>query len=156
MKLTALEENSLRCLVKLARNFKKEAPTTIREMSDAESMSTAYVAKVMALLQKGELVAATRGVQGGYTLTRSPEAISLAAIFHAVNEGRDDTLSEIYCCDPERASEEGNCTVGGVFIQLSRHINEFLESVTLWTLAAGPGGASRVIQQNKERQEVKA
>ena len=154
MKLTALEENSLRCLVKLARNFKKSAPTTIREMSEAEELSTAYVGKVMAMLTKGDLVGATRGVQGGYTLTRAPEAITLAQIFRAVNEGKGDALSEMYCCDPGMASLEGNCSVNGVWLQLSRHINEFLESVTLWTLAAGPGGWSR--ENKEERVEVKS
>ena len=151
MKLSALEENSLRCLVRLAHNFKKETPTTIREMSDAEDLSTAYVGKVMALLHKGELVTATRGVQGGYSLTRAPESISLAQIFHSVNEGREDTISEMYCCDPKLASKEGNCSVNGVWGQLSRHINEFLDSVTLWTLAAGPGGWSRELQKVEER-----
>ena len=147
MKLTALEENSLRCLVRLAHNYKKQATTTIREMSEAEDLSTAYVGKVMALLHKADLVTATRGVQGGYGLTRQPDEINLAQIFHAVNEGRDKTLSEIYFCDPDRASVEGNCSVNGVWLQLSRHINEFLESVTLWTLAAGPGGAMKVIKE---------
>ena len=68
MKLTPIEEYGLRCLMQLARHSGEAQPTNIRQISEAEGLSTAYVGKLMFLLQKAHLVQATRGVQGGYVL----------------------------------------------------------------------------------------
>ena len=49
---------------------------TIPEISHAEGMSSAYVAKVMRALREGGLVVSERGQAGGYRLSRAPERIS--------------------------------------------------------------------------------
>src|SRR5262245_37930174 len=83
MKLSAQEEIGLRCLVQLAQR----APgggATIHEVAHAEGLTQAYVAKVLAVLKHGGLVVASRGRDGGYTLARPAEAITLSDAFTAL------------------------------------------------------------------------
>ena len=70
MKLSPLEEYGLRCLIQLARRGSSQ-PVTIRQISESEGLSTAYVGKLMFLLQRANLVLSTRGVQGGYLLAKA-------------------------------------------------------------------------------------
>ncbi|HLW77960.1 MAG TPA: Rrf2 family transcriptional regulator [Terriglobia bacterium] len=72
MKLTSQEEYGLRCLLRLAR---QAGSLTIPEISEAEGISSHYVAKLMRILRRGGFVTSARGQAGGYTLARTPEGI---------------------------------------------------------------------------------
>ena len=65
MKITAIEEYGLRCMILLARN---NAPMSLPEISDAEGLSIPYAAKLLGILRKADLVSAERGRNGGYRL----------------------------------------------------------------------------------------
>lgn len=79
MKLSTQEEYGLRCLLHLARIPAGES-MTIPEISRAEVLSVPNVAKLMRLLRMGGLVHSERGQAGGYTISRRPEAISVAEV----------------------------------------------------------------------------
>lgn len=68
MKLSAQEEYGLRCLLRLARQG-EEGSLTISEISQAEGISSFYVAKLMRILRRGGFVKSARGQAGGYTLS---------------------------------------------------------------------------------------
>ncbi len=69
MKLSSLEEYGLRCLVRIAREG-ESGSLTIPEISQAEGISSFYVAKLMRILRRGGFVKSARGQAGGYTLSR--------------------------------------------------------------------------------------
>ena len=69
MKLTSQEEYGLRCLLRIARQGEGGA-LTIPEISEAEGISSYYVAKLMRILRRGGFVTSARGQAGGYTLSR--------------------------------------------------------------------------------------
>lgn len=74
MKLSAQEEYGLRCLLRLARQHPADS-LTIAELSQAEGISTHYVAKLLRVLRRGGFVKAARGQSGGYTLPRPASQI---------------------------------------------------------------------------------
>lgn len=94
MKVTAMEEYGMRCLVQLARSYRTKTPLTIPEIADLEGLSTPYVGKIMASLRSGGLVASVRGRTGGYALSRNPRAITLDEVLTILG-GRLFTSS--YC-----------------------------------------------------------
>lgn len=74
MKLTSQEEYGLRCLLRIARQGEGGA-LTIPEISEAEGISSYYVAKLMRILRRGGFVTSARGQAGGYTLSRQADRI---------------------------------------------------------------------------------
>jgi Rrf2 family protein len=74
MKLTSQEEYGLRCLLRVARQG-ETGSVTIPEISEAEGISSHYVAKLLRILRRGGFVTSARGQAGGYTLSRPPERI---------------------------------------------------------------------------------
>ena len=83
MRITALEEYGLRCMILLARNG-DHTPLALPKMGEKEALSVPYSAKLMLLLRQGGLVEAVRGRHGGYMLAMPAERISLRSIFHAL------------------------------------------------------------------------
>ena len=79
MKLTSHEEYGLRCLVRLG--FAGEGGSlTIPEISAAEGVSSAYVAKLMRMLRQADFVKSARGKAGGYTLARPADQIVISDV----------------------------------------------------------------------------
>jgi len=77
MKLSAQEEYGLRCLLRIGAKD-DGGSLTIPEISRAEGISPEYVAKLMRILRRGGLVKSARGATGGYTLSRTPDQITVA------------------------------------------------------------------------------
>jgi Rrf2 family transcriptional regulator, iron-sulfur cluster assembly transcription factor len=69
VKLTAHEEYGLRCLLRVGKR-RLEGTVTIDEISKAEGISTAYVAKLLRILRRAGFVKSARGNAGGYFLAR--------------------------------------------------------------------------------------
>jgi Rrf2 family protein len=83
MKLTSHEEYGLRCLVRLG--FAGEGGSqTIPEISQAEGVSSAYVAKLMRMLRRGGFVKSARGKAGGYTLARPADQILITDVMEVL------------------------------------------------------------------------
>ena len=137
MKVTALEEYGLRCMVLLARSG-EEHPMTLPEFSSKEGVSVPYAGKLLMILKKSGLVKAVRGRNGGYALAISPVEITLKQIFDALGH---PVFSANHC---ERFSGEGeacvhteDCSVRGVWRTFEEFIESFLKRVTLADLASG-------------------
>jgi Rrf2 family protein len=137
MKLSPLEEYGLRCLIQLARRSSAQ-PVTIRQISESEGLSTAYVGKLMFLLQKGGLVNSTRGVQGGYLLAQPAEQTSLESIFQALDPGVFDDVCDKFTGNESACVHNGACAIKHVWHGLSEHINSYLKKVSLRDLAGAP------------------
>lgn len=81
MKLSTQEEYGLRCLLQIGRRHQLDGEgLTIAEISQAEGLSTANVAKVMRTLRMGGIVESARGQSGGYSLARPAEDINIGQV----------------------------------------------------------------------------
>ena len=85
MKLSANEEYGLRCLLRLGQAG-PGGSLTIPEISEAEGMSEAYVAKLLRVLRRGEFVKAVRGNVGGYSLARPADQIILSDVMNVLGQ----------------------------------------------------------------------
>lgn len=150
MQISPLEEYSLRCLIHLARSM-GEGPVTIRQISQDEGLSTAYVGKLLYLMQKAGLVQGLRGVQGGYTLLRDPKTLSVGEIFRCISPNAWSTVCEKFTGDLEQCANMGHCGLSPVWDRLAQHLYSYLDSISLDDLAQGralpaPGLAAAAIQ----------
>jgi Rrf2 family protein len=143
MKLSPLEEYGLRCLIQLARRGQSNVqPVTIRQIAEGEGLSTAYVGKLMFLLQRASLVQSTRGVQGGYVLARPAERLGLDEIFAALDPGELDDVCDKFTGNEDACVHNGACAIKHVWHGLNEHVNEYLRKRSLADLAGVGANAS--------------
>ncbi|SYZ72182.1 Transcriptional regulator, BadM/Rrf2 family [Candidatus Zixiibacteriota bacterium] len=143
MKVTALEEYGLRCMILLARSGTGES-LTLPEISAKEGLSLPYAGKLLMILKQSGLVKAVRGRRGGYTLAKPAEEIVLREVFDALGE---PVFGPNHC---ERYNEDGeccvhndDCTVRTVWGTFNRFVSGYLDSVTLADLVKGNGNATK-------------
>ena len=82
MKISALEEYGLRCLLRLGQNRNGNS-LTINEIAVKERLSVANVRKLMMILRELDLVESVRGRSGGYALKGDPKEISVGRVLAA-------------------------------------------------------------------------
>jgi Rrf2 family protein len=137
MKVTALEEYGLRCMILLAKHY-PDNPLTLPQISDHERLSVPYAGKLLSILKQSGLVKATRGRHGGYLLARSAEDIYLKDIFEALGE----PLFGLTHCNRyneinEPCVHDEDCTVKHIWSTFDQYITNILENVNLASLANG-------------------
>jgi Rrf2 family protein len=131
MKITALEEYGLRCLLQLARE-PSGSLVTVSEIAHREALSNEYVSKIMTLLRRGGLVESVRGVTGGYRLVKSSGEITIADLSFAVSHPLFD---EGFCNNHKGLSTEcvhaDLCGVRNVWQMIADKVQEAMKSITL-------------------------
>ena len=78
---------------------------TSTEMASSVNTNPAFLRRILGGLSRAEMVESQPGAAGGWRLRRAPEAITLRAIFRAVDDGHLLAMHH----DPNP-----NCPVGGV------------------------------------------
>lgn len=87
MRLTAQEEYGLRCLLQVARRSPDPAdpPVPIRDVAEAEGLSSDYAAKLLRVLRKGELLTAARGASGGFRLAAPAHEMKMSDVMRVLD-----------------------------------------------------------------------
>jgi Rrf2 family protein len=75
-------EYALRAIVYLAD---QDGPRTTAQIAATTKVPAGYLAKVMQSLSRAGLVKSQRGLNGGFTLTREPQELSILAVVNAVD-----------------------------------------------------------------------
>ena len=136
MKLSSQEEYGLRCLLSLARQG-QGGSLTLAEMSQSEGISVANVGKMMRVLRRAGFVKSTRGVDGGYTLSRPAEQINVGELLAALG-GR---LYDSHFCERHAGSERlcthlSDCSIRSVWQRIQRAVDQVVETLTLKDLTS--------------------
>ncbi|HTU67317.1 MAG TPA: SUF system Fe-S cluster assembly regulator [Steroidobacteraceae bacterium] len=101
-------------------------------LAERTHIAAPTVAKLLKQLHRAGLVDSTRGTRGGYQLSRSPDAISAAAILDAL-EGpialTDCSVGSGNCC------LEHSCSVSRTWQRLNAAIRRSLSEISLAQLA---------------------
>jgi Rrf2 family cysteine metabolism transcriptional repressor len=93
MNFSAKTEYGVRLMVELGRQDKRERPTSLKALAEAERLPLSYLEHVVADLRRADLVIATRGAHGGYRLARPASEISM----HEVVEALEGSLAPMEC-----------------------------------------------------------
>jgi FeS assembly SUF system regulator len=103
-------------------------PTSAADVAAATGIALPTVSKLLKLLAKAELVTSTRGAQGGYSLARTPAAISAADIIDAL----EGPVHITECSADDSACDfEAVCNVGGAWQRINVAIRDALGQVSL-------------------------
>lgn len=138
MRVSALEEYGLRCLLHVAREFETDQPVTAQSVADSEGLSVPYAQKILRLLSQADLVESRRGVNGGYVLARNPERISVGDVMRAFDTKFDaGDICERHTGDLEVCAHAGGCTIKPVWSFIDDFITRTLNGLTLDVLLEG-------------------
>ncbi len=136
MKISALEEYGLRCMLQLAR--RGGGPMSLPEISEAEGFSLSYAGKLLMILKKAKLVKSVRGRQGGYALVKEPHEYCLKEIFDALGEPLyNPRHCRQYAGDLGKCVHTKDCSVREMWREFSKSIDSVLNRMTLADLAEG-------------------
>jgi len=137
MRITAIEEYGLRCLLALAR-VGRGKQLTIPEIAEMEGLSVPYTTKLLSVLRRAGMVNAERGRTGGFTITRPLDQISLYEVMVALGGPLiDPRHCQRHSGQLEQCIHIENCSVHDVLGGLAGYIQEFLTDTTLQDLALG-------------------
>ena len=139
MKITALEEYGLRCLVYLARQGSgggdPGAPVSAREIAGAEGLSVEYVTQLLVRLRHAGLVRSVRGSRGGFLLTGDPAVTTMGDVSRALEEPLLERLCTSYTGTRETCIHEGDCGILDFWTDIAAQVHRVLDEHTLEDLA---------------------
>lgn len=142
MRISAIEEYGLRCLLALAK-VGREGQLSINEIAQQEGISIPYASKLLSVLRRADLVKAERGRGGGFTITREPAQISLYEVLTSLGGPLiDPEHCQKYTGQREQCVHTGECSVHDVLGGLAGYIQEFLSATNLQDLIVGHSTAA--------------
>jgi Rrf2 family iron-sulfur cluster assembly transcriptional regulator len=126
MKISKKVQYGLRAMAYLAQNSIDNRAVSVREIAIREKMPADYLEKIFAKLLKADLVAAKKGVRGGYIMSRPAGEIKISGIFNAI----ENPATKVKCIDG-KCPRQNDCLTKCLWIKMQAAINDFLGSVTL-------------------------
>lgn len=104
------------------------------EIAAAEELTVDYVEQILIRLKAAGLITSRRGANGGFSLARPADQITVADVL-AATEGSAD-LAPCLSGDCPRIAQ---CATRPLWEQVSRTIKDAFTAATIAGLAAGPG-----------------
>jgi FeS assembly SUF system regulator len=132
VRLSKLNDYAVVLLTQMVRRDGKVATTAT--MAEATGLPHPTVSKVLKILAKGGLLTAQRGATGGYVLSRTADAISVADIITAM----DGPIALTDCVEGSHQScqMEKSCPINGHWNRVNNAIRGALQSVSLAQMAS--------------------
>ncbi len=129
MRVSAKELYGLRAMSEFARHF-GHGPLSLAEIARAQGISQPYLEQIAIDLRRAGLLHSQRGAQGGYYLSRPPEAMTPGDVIRAL----EGSILPIQCVAEQKCTpcslEEG-CSARGIWEQVRDRLVETLDSITL-------------------------
>jgi len=132
LRLNRITDYAVVVLTQMAREPDKLV--TAPQLAQDSNVPLPTVAKLLKELTRGGVLASHRGVNGGYTLARAPDRVSMLSVIDAL----EGPVSLTACvdgaegdCDVERL-----CPVRGNWDRVNGAIHQALQSVSLADMAA--------------------
>ena len=128
MKYSKATDYALHTVMFLAKKG-SDSPTSVIELAELQNISPTYLSKILTKLVKDGLISAISGANGGYSLRRGWENISVLDIIQAI-EGKQ-SLFECY------VHEDDNCTIKHIMLNAEAKMDSILASTTLLDILNG-------------------
>lgn len=155
MRLTTKGRFAVTAMVDLAMSG-GDGPVTLGDISERQRISLSYLEQLFGKLRRNSLVSSVRGPGGGYLLAKPASEMTVGEIILAVDEPIDATQ----CGGKENCHDEQKCITHDLWMDLNRHIFDYLGSVTLSELVNRQADKSsqvsvvEMVDQRKKESQV--
>jgi Rrf2 family protein len=126
MRVSAKAEYACIAMLELAASQSDPQPVRVKAIADAHGIPLRFLVQILLQLKGAGLVASTRGAAGGYHLTRSPEAISLADIVNVIDRSAPPRLDS-----SAHSSSTAVRAIRAVWQEIQAEEQRMLEDITL-------------------------
>lgn len=131
MRISARVDYAIRAMTELAI---ADAPVTVERIAAAQALPMRYLVGILGDLRRTRLVQSQRGPDGGFSLGRPAEEITLADIFRAI----DGPLAEVHDLSLTTLEYQGPAAeLRTVWQAVRASLRRVLETVSLAEVAAG-------------------
>ena len=119
---------ALRMMLDLAEN-QGDGYVALKDIAARQEISKKYLEQIIPVLNRAGLLQTTRGVQGGYRLTRRPEEYTVLDILSATETG----LAAVACLeqDANPCARCADCLTLPVWQGLDKVVKDYLGGITL-------------------------
>jgi len=147
MKITAQEEYGLRILIRIAC-CKDETGISIPQLSEAEGITTPYVAKITRLLRMAGFINSTPGNKGGYVLAVPAKEININKVLKALG----GSLFDLSFCGTHSGAlkictHSVDCSARSLWQMIQFSIDQLLDKITLHDLVSTEKESAKVLAQ---------
>ena len=134
MNITSKGRYALRVMMDLAQH-PDDGFVSLKTAAERQNISLKYLEMIVAHLKKAGLGESTRGKEGGYRLSREPNAYSILEILNSI----EDNLAPVSCLQDGavRCDQAVTCMTLPMWKELDELTNHYLASVTLDDLLSG-------------------
>jgi Rrf2 family protein len=140
MRISAVEEYGLRCLLALARKG-QQSQLSISEIAEMEGLSVPYASKLLAILRRAGLVTAERGRGGGFSIAVDPSRINLYEVLTALGGPMiDPKHCSRFTGQKDQCVHNEKCSIHDVLGGLAGYVQTFLSRTTLQDLTGADNG----------------
>lgn len=131
MKITAQEEYGLRILLRIARCNDSNG-MSIPQLSEAEGLSPAYVAKLTRKLRLVGYINSTPGNKGGYVLKQPASQVNMNQVLKTLGGPLfDKTFCGDYSGSLRFCTNSVDCSVRSLWTMIQFSVDQLLDKVTL-------------------------
>jgi Rrf2 family protein len=132
MRISERVDNAVRSMAELATSEGESLKAEV--IAERQDISLKYLLDILRDLKRAELVRSRRGPNGGFTLSRSSDSITLADVFRAIDgplaDVHDESLRGLSYAAPAEQLPE-------VWMAIRASLRRVLETVTVADLAQG-------------------
>jgi Rrf2 family protein len=141
VRITKSEEYGMRLVMRLATDG---GQVTIRALAEEEQLPEPTVAKVIGRLRRSGVVNAERGRNGGYSLTRPAEELTIARVVEAFDERvYDPAFCDRMSPGEAECAHNDSCGLRPVWRDLTAVVGDFLAGITVADVIGGGPPHSR-------------
>ncbi|SKA14618.1 RrF2 family transcriptional regulator [Sediminibacterium ginsengisoli] len=134
MKITAQEEYGLRVLIRIGGCSSAEG-MSIPQLSEAEGLTSHYVAKLTRSLRLAGFINSTAGNKGGYVLARPAEEIIINDVLKALGGALfDNAFCRTHSGAVKLCNHSVDCSARSLWQMIQYTVDELLNKVTLYHL----------------------
>lgn len=128
MKFSTRSSYGLKALANLAKNYGAK-PYPLGKIAQEEKISQAYLERLFSRLKKAGILTSSKGMAGGYQLSKNPSQISILSVIEAL----EGPISVFKCLGSKGTfiCSEKTCPSGKVYQRVQKALSETLSSMTL-------------------------
>lgn len=146
MKITAQEEYGLRILIRIA-GCKTAEGLSIPRLSEAEGLSSPYVAKLTRTLRLAGFINSTPGNKGGYVLARPAAEIVISDVLRALGGDLfDDEFCKLHSGTLRLCSHSVDCSARSLWQMVRVTVENLLNRITLHDLTNPEKESERILE----------
>jgi Rrf2 family transcriptional regulator, iron-sulfur cluster assembly transcription factor len=145
MKITAQEEYGLRLLIRIA-SCDNENGISIPQLSEAEGLSSHYVAKLTRILRMEGFINSTPGNKGGYVLASPADKIIIKHVLEALGGALyDKNFCGSHSGELRLCTNSVDCSARSLWQMIQFTVDQLLTRVTLKDLVKPENESTRAL-----------